>query len=78
MNKKYIVRLTDAEREHLQKLVRRGRAHARKLLYARILLKTDVEGPDRWADERIAEALEVSIATVARDSGGATAKRGLR
>ncbi len=51
MNKKYVVRLTDAEREHLEKLIRRGRAHARKLLYARILLKTDVEGPYRWTDE---------------------------
>ncbi len=59
MNKKYIVRLTDAEREHLEKLIRCGKAHARELLYARILLKTDVEGPDRWTDERIAEAFEV-------------------
>jgi hypothetical protein len=67
MNKKYIVRLTDAEREHLEKLIRRGKAHARKLLYARILLKTDVQGPDRWTDERIAEAFEVSTATVARE-----------
>lgn len=67
MNKKYIVRLTDAEREHLEKLIRRGKAHARKLLYARILLKTNVKGPDRWTDERIAEAFEVSTATVARE-----------
>jgi transposase len=67
MNKKYIVRLTDAEREHLEKLIRRGKAHARKLLYARILLKGDVQGPDRWTDERIAEAFEVSTATVARE-----------
>ena len=66
MNKKYVVHLTEAEREHLEKLVRHGRAHARKLLYARILLKTDVEGSDRWTDERITEALEVSTATVAR------------
>ena len=67
MNKKYVVRLTDAEREHLEKLIRRGKAHARKLLYARILLKTDDEGPDQWTDERIAEAFEVSTATVARE-----------
>jgi transposase len=66
MNKKYIVRLTDTEREHLEKLIRRGKAQARKLLYARILLKTDVGGPDRWTDEKIAEAFEVSVATVAR------------
>jgi len=67
MNKKYIVSLTEAEREHLEKLARKGKAHARKLLYARILLKADADGPDQWTDERIAKALEVSTATVARE-----------
>jgi transposase len=66
MPKKYLVRLTQAEREHLERLVRKGKAHARKLLYARILLKTDAN-KDSWTDERIAEALEVSTATVARE-----------
>ena len=67
MYKKYVVRLTEKERSQLETLVRRGRAHTRKLLYARILLKADADGPDRWTDERIAEALEVSTATVARE-----------
>ena len=67
MYKKYVVRLTTDEREHIEKLLRRGRAHARKLLYGRILLKADANGPDRWTDERIAEAFEVSTATVARE-----------
>jgi transposase len=68
MNKKYRVLLTDEERNHLEKLVRKGKAHARKLLYARILLKADEGGPaSSWTDERIAEALEVSVATVARE-----------
>lgn len=67
MYKKYVVRLTENERRELQTLVRSGRAHARKLLYARILLKADSDGPDRWTDERIAEAFEVSTATVARE-----------
>jgi transposase len=67
MYKKYFVRLTEEERNRLETIVRRGRAHARKLLYARILLKADAEGPDRWTDERIAEAFEVSTATVARE-----------
>ena len=65
--KKYVVRLTEEERSQLETLVRRGRAHTRKLLYARILLKADADGPDRWTDERIAEALEISTATVARE-----------
>lgn len=66
MPKKYIVCLTQQEREQLETLVRRGKAHTRKLLYARILLKADVNGA-AWTDERIAEALEVSTATVARE-----------
>jgi hypothetical protein len=67
MNKKYRVRLSGKERKHLEKLVRQGKAHARKLLYARILLKADEGGPAAWTDERIADALEVSVATVARE-----------
>ena len=68
MNKRYVVRLADDEREHLEALVRCGRAHARKLAYARILLKADAaeEGP-AWTDERIANAFGVSVATVARE-----------
>jgi transposase len=66
--KRYVVRLTDEQRGHLEALVRRGRAHARKLLYARILLKSDAaQGGPAWTDKRIAEAFEVSTATVARE-----------
>jgi transposase len=36
------------------------------VLYGRIFLKADADGPYRWTDERIADALEVSTATVAR------------
>ena len=67
MYKKYIVRLTEVQRTQLETLVRSGRAHARKLLYGRILLKADADGPDHWTDERIADAFEVSTATVARE-----------
>jgi transposase len=67
MYKKYVVRLTHQERGQLQAIVRRGRAHARSLLYGRILLKADADGPDRWTDEKIANVLEVSTATVARE-----------
>lgn len=67
MPKKYVVHLTDEERQQLETLVSRGEAHTRKLLYARILLKADASGDASWTDERIAEALEVSTATVARE-----------
>jgi hypothetical protein len=53
MNKKYVVRLTDEQREQIERLLRLGRAHARKLLYARILLKADVDDPDRWTVESV-------------------------
>jgi transposase len=65
--KKYKVTLTDEERQHLQDLISTGKAAAQKLVHARILLKADAtpEGP-AWPDARIAEALEVSVATVER------------
>ena len=67
MHKTYVVRLDDAERALLTDLVSTGRAAARALTHARILLKADV-GPDGpgWTDERIAAALEVGLRTVAR------------
>lgn len=67
MNKKYIIKLTLEERAGLQQMISVGKAAARKLLHARILLKADAspEGPG-WADEQISEALEVSPATIGR------------
>jgi hypothetical protein len=67
MHKHYIVRLTESERTALQQLIAAGTAPARQLARARILLKTDQSpaGPG-WVDERIAEAVETSQATVAR------------
>ena len=67
MNKKYVVRLDDAERAFLADLVAAGTAAARALTHARILLKADVGGGGPgWTDERIAEALEVGVSTVER------------
>ena len=65
--KKYIVTLTDGERVMLGELLSRGKAAARKLMHARILLKADAGsvGP-AWKDEVIAEGLEVGRATVER------------
>ena len=65
MNKKHFVRLSGEEREELRSLVSLGRASARKLTRARILLKADQgEGGPGWTDEQIAEALETSRHTV--------------
>ena len=67
MKKKYIVTLMPAERQQLRGMVSRGRAAARKLVHARILLKADAaEGGPAWGDAAIAEGLEVGQATVER------------
>ncbi len=64
-NKKYIVRLSQEERETLMKLVRGGKAAARKITRARMLLKADAgTGGPGWTDQRIAETLEVGVRTV--------------
>jgi len=41
MQKKYIVRLTDAERETLNRLVKKRRVSAQKVRRAQVLLKAD-------------------------------------
>ena len=65
--KKYVVTLTESEREELQRVIRKGKAAARKLLHARILLKADSSpGQPGWSDEAISEALEVSWSTIGR------------
>jgi len=67
MKKKYIVTLMEEERRMLQEMLSRGKAAARKLVHARILLKADgAAGGPGWNDDRIAEALEVGRATVER------------
>jgi transposase len=64
---KYMVRLTQEERQHLSTLITTGRAAAAKLLHARILLKADVcEGNRCWTDAEIAVALDTSESTVHR------------
>ena len=67
MNKKHRVRLTSEERTQLEQLIRAGRSAAATQSRARILLKADgAQGGPGWADAAIAEALEVSVATVER------------
>ena len=65
--KKYKVTLTAEERQQLHDLIATGKAAAKKLTHARILLKADAAcGGSAWDDQRIAEATEVSTDTVAR------------
>jgi transposase len=65
--KKYKVTLTDEERSELQELIAAGKASAKRLAHARVLLKADAsDGGPAWPDARIAEAAELSVATVER------------
>ena len=57
MQKKYIVRLTDVERDTLHGLIKRRRVAAQKVRRARILLKADADGP-HWTDAEIAKAFD--------------------
>jgi transposase len=67
MKKKYIVTLTQEERRMLLAILSKGKAAARKLMHARILLKADVSsGRPASNDDEIAQGLEVGRATVER------------
>lgn len=63
MEKKYIVRLTEEERETLRDVIKRLKGSSQKVRRAQILLKADAEGP-AWTDKRIAEAFECRTKTV--------------
>lgn len=63
MLKKYIVRLTDEERETLQQVVAKLKGSSQKVRRARVLLKADAEGPG-WTDAKIADAFDCRTKTV--------------
>ena len=62
---KYKIALTTEERTGLERLVAVGKAAARKLTHARILLLADTAGAGQ-TDEAIAAALGVSVPTIGR------------
>ena len=65
--KKFIVELDASEREPLNALVSKGKAPAKTILKARILLKADVaEGSPGWLDAQIVEALDTNLTMVSR------------
>jgi hypothetical protein len=67
MEKRYRVTLTEEERQELEKMVSAGKAAARKLVRARILLLADqADGGPARSDPEITEALGCGRATVER------------
>lgn len=65
--KVYKVTLNDEERSFLNDVTSKGRAAARKLNHAHILLKADQsENGPGWDDQKISESFNVSVPTVER------------
>jgi len=65
--KKYVVRLSAEERQQLEAVIRKGKAPARRLLKARILLKADVsDAGEGWSDSKIIAALDTSASMLYR------------
>ncbi len=63
MPKKFIVRLTEEERETLAAIVAKFKGSSQKVRRAQVLLKADADGP-AWTDARIAEAFGCRTQTV--------------
>jgi hypothetical protein len=66
-NKKFVVKLEAEERARLIDLTGKGKAAAKTILKARILLKADQgEAGEGWSDEAICEALDTNVTMVER------------
>jgi hypothetical protein len=63
MNKKYLVRLSDAERRVCEEIVKKLKGSSQKVRRAQMLLKADADGPS-WTDEKICEAFGGRVQTV--------------
>jgi hypothetical protein len=63
MNKKFIVRLSEEEREVCRQVIKKLKGSSQKVRRAQILLKADADGPG-WTDSRIAEAFNCRVQTI--------------
>jgi len=65
--KRYIVSLTNDERQTLEQLTKTGKAAASRINHARILLKADINPQDGcWTDQAISNAFNISTRTIER------------
>jgi len=60
---KYIVRLSDAERQTLEIIVKKFKGTSQKVKRAIVLLKADVDGPN-WTNEKIRDLTSLSIQAI--------------
>lgn len=63
MVKKYIVRLSEKERDEIEEIVKKLKGTSERVRRANVLLKADADGP-HWTDAKIAEALSCRTRTV--------------
>jgi hypothetical protein len=63
MKKIYIVRLSNAERNECEQMIKKVNGSSQKVRRAQILLKADVEGP-KWSDAKIADAFNCRTRTI--------------
>ena len=64
MNTKYLVELSDEQRQQLEKITSAGTNCARQIKRAQILLKSDSKA--NWCYEQISEAFDISAVTIAK------------
>ncbi len=63
MQKIYVVRLSDKERDRLRSVVKKLKGSSQKVRRAQVLLAADADGPN-WTDQQIAEAYSCRTKTV--------------
>jgi hypothetical protein len=63
MQKKYLVKLSQAEQDELREVIKRLSGSGQKVRRAQILLKADIQGAN-WTDAQIAEAFDCRTKTV--------------
>lgn len=64
--KKYIVGLSQQERDHLQSIIKKYSAKSLQVRRSYALLAADVNGQQLWTDEQISQAYQMSSRTVER------------
>ena len=62
MNKKYLIRLSDPEREVLRDVIKQLKGSSQKVRRAQMLLKADGAGPG-WTDAKNADAFSCRVQT---------------
>jgi hypothetical protein len=58
MEKKYIVRLTDEERDTLRGVIKKLKGSSQQVRRAQMLLKADANGPN-WTDKKLRKPFRV-------------------